>query len=121
MENHPEIQDVYYSLGLLLAEMQKYDEAIIYLKQAGRLMQDRARVFYNLGLIYQYQNEKDKAEKALIQTLTIEPDNFDFLFALADFYIKTNQFEKAKPIAQKLADLYPESTVGNDILRMIQQ
>ena len=121
VENHPEIQDANYLLGLLLAEIQKYDEAINYLEQAGRLMPDRARVFYNMGLIYQYQNENDKAEKALKQTLIIEPDNFDFLFALADFYIKTNQFEKAKPIAKKLADHYPESTVGNDILKMIQQ
>ncbi|MCD4683556.1 MAG: tetratricopeptide repeat protein [Bacteroidales bacterium] len=121
VENHPEILDVYYSLGLLLAEMQKYDEAVNYLEQAGRLMPDRARVFYNLGLIYQYQNQNNKAEKALKQTLIIEPDNFDFLFALADFYVKTNQFEKAKPVAQKLADLYPESIVGNDILKMIQQ
>ena len=84
-------------------------------------MPDRTRVFYNLGLIYQYQNQNNKAEKALKQTLIIEPDNFDFLFALADFYVKTNQFEKAKPVAQKLADLYPESIVGNDILKMIQQ
>ncbi len=121
VENHPEILDVYYSLGLLLAEMQKFDEAVNYLEQAGRLMPDRARVFYNLGLICQYQNQNNKAEKALKQTLIIEPDNFDFLFALADFYVKTNQFDKAKPLAQKLTELYPQNTVGNDILKMIQQ
>ncbi len=61
----------------------------------------------------------DKAEQVLIDGLKIQPDNFDLLYALADIYLKTNQFEKAKPLAQKLADLYPESTVGNDILKVI--
>ena len=121
ISEYPEIYDVYYSLGLLLAEMNKYEEAIQYLEQAGKLMPDRVRIFYNLGLIYQYLNEPQKAEKALQDGLKMNPEDFNLLHALADFYLKTNQPEKARTIAQKLSDLYPENSLGNDILKMINQ
>ncbi|MEZ5083150.1 MAG: tetratricopeptide repeat protein, partial [Bacteroidales bacterium] len=113
--------DLYYSLGLLLAEQQKYTEAVEFLKIALEQMPDRIRIHFNLGLIYQHLGENSKAESVLMKGLSVQPEDFDLLFALADFYLKTNQFEKAKPIAEKLKIRYPENSIGQDLLNVIQQ
>jgi len=120
LQTNPELPDTYYSLGLLLAEQQKYQKAVGMLEKAVELLPDRIRIYYNLGLIYQHLGDNVKSEEILLKGLNVQPDSFDLLYALADFYVKTNQFEKAKPLAQKLADLYPENTIGDDILKAIQ-
>jgi len=119
IRTNPEVPDIYYSLGLLLAEQQKFAEATIYLEKARELMPDRIRIYYNLGLIYQYIEEIEKAENTLKSGLKIEPESFDLLFALADLYVKSGQYDKARPLAEKLKEIYPERTVGKDILKMI--
>ncbi|MEZ5198833.1 MAG: tetratricopeptide repeat protein [Bacteroidales bacterium] len=120
LESNPQLYDIHYSLGLLLAEQQKYSPAVDAMEKALEFMPDRIRIYYNLGLMYQQLGETDKAEKILLKGLGHQPESFDLLFALADFYMKTNRPDKAKPLAQKLAERYPESTVGNDILKMIR-
>lgn len=119
VENHPEVYDANYSLALLLAEMQRYAEAIPYLEEAARLLPDRPRIFYNLGLIQQYLGNMDEAEKSLLICISLEPDTFDFLFALADFYMKKGEYTLARQYAEKISKLYPESSVGTDILNRI--
>ncbi|MBL0717109.1 MAG: hypothetical protein JJV89_03570, partial [Desulfosarcina sp.] len=49
----------------------------------------------------------------------LEPDNFDFLFALANHYIKRNQLENARKVADKMVKLFPDNKTGYDILKYI--
>ena len=63
-------------------------------------MPERIRIYYNLGLIYQYQGESQKAEQVLTTGLKIQPESFDLLYAFADYYMKSNQNEKAKPCSK---------------------
>lgn len=121
LKANPELSEIYYSFGLLLAEQQKYEEASELLLKAVELIPNRMRIYYNLGLIYQYIGDNIKSEKVLLDGLSIHPDDFDLLFALADLYVKTNKYDEAKPIGQKLKDLYPQSSVGGDILKAINQ
>ncbi len=121
LKANPELSEIYYSFGLLLAEQQKYEEATELLQKAVELMPDRIRIYYNLGLIYQYIGDNSKSEKVLLDGLRIHPEDFDLLFALADLYVKNNQYNKAKPIAQKLINLYPQSSVGTDIMKILNQ
>ena len=86
--SHPEMYEVQYSLGLLLAEEKRYAEAANYLKQAARGMPNRARIHYNLGLLLQYLKKDSDAETSLLKAQELEPDNFDYLYVLADFYLK---------------------------------
>jgi tetratricopeptide (TPR) repeat protein len=51
MTAHPELHDIAYSLGLLLAEKRLYDEAVLYLAKAVQGMPEGARVHYNLGVL----------------------------------------------------------------------
>jgi len=119
IENHPELSDSYYYLGLLLAEKKNYNEAVIYMQKASQLMPERSRINYNSGLMLQYLGRNKEAEAELLLAIDKDPNNFDFLYALADHYIKTGQNKKALKIGEKLQFLFPENQMGNDIVNYI--
>jgi predicted CXXCH cytochrome family protein len=119
VQNHPEIDDVYYSLGLLLAEMKMYEESVNYLKQASEKMQYNARVFYNLGQVQQVLGENKEAENSFKKALDIDPENFDFLWVLADFYLKNERYSDSKTMAEKMELLYPANGTSQQILERI--
>ncbi|MCD4721710.1 MAG: tetratricopeptide repeat protein [Desulfobacula sp.] len=117
LEDRPQMYDIAYSLGLLLVEEKKYDQAVIFLQKAANGLPGRARIQYNLGLLLQFQKKDKAAEKALLRALSLEPGNFDFLFAMADHYLKRNQLDNALLVAQKMIELFPDNKIGHDILK----
>ena len=48
-------------------------------------------------------------------------NNFDIIFALADFYLKRNQFEEAKKYALELENKFPSNPAGKQILNYLGQ
>ncbi|MCD4728761.1 MAG: tetratricopeptide repeat protein [Pirellulales bacterium] len=121
IKSNPEIHDVYYSLGLLLAEMQKYEEALIYLFKAGEVMPYNSRVFYNLGQIQSYLGQIESAEKSFIAAVSIEPESFDYLYVLADFYLNQQMFEKSRAVAIKMNETFPGNRTGEQLLKKINK
>jgi predicted CXXCH cytochrome family protein len=119
LEDKPQLYDIAYSLGLLLVEENKYNEALFYLQKAAGGLPDRARVQYNLGLLLQYLKKDQEAEKTLLKALSLDPGSFDFLYALADHYIKRDQLDKASIIARKMIESFPGNKTGHDILAYI--
>jgi tetratricopeptide (TPR) repeat protein len=121
VSSHPEIYQAHYSLGLLLAEEQKYAEAANYLKQAAKGMPDRARIHYNLGLLLQHLKQDSDAEASLLKAQELAPDNLDYLYALADFYLKRGRLRQAKSIAEEMVARHPTQRIGHDILQLIEK
>ena len=121
IQEHPEMHEIAYSLGLLLAEMKKYDQAAMYLEKAAKSMPEHARVHYNLGLLFQYLQRDEKAERALLKALEIDPNSMENLYALADFYLKREQFQKAKDMAQQMVVKHPNESIGQELLRIIMR
>ena len=119
--SHPELHEIEYSLGLLLAEKKQYDEAAVYLRRAASGLPDRARIHYNLGLLLQHLKRDSEAEVALTKAMILEPDNMDYLYALADYYVKRSKFREAKPIAEKMVARHPAMQVGHNILSIINK
>jgi Tfp pilus assembly protein PilF len=119
--SHPEMYEVQYSLGLLLAEEKKYAEAANYLKQAAKGLPKRARIHYNLGLLLQHLKQDSDAETSLLKAQELEPDNLDYLYALADFYLKRNKLQEAKSIANEMVTRHPNQRIGHDILGLIEK
>jgi tetratricopeptide (TPR) repeat protein len=117
---HPDLYEIHYSLGLLLAEVNKYAEATRHLQRAAAGMPERARVHYNLGLLLQHLGKDADAEKSLRQAQELDPDNFDYLYALADFYLKRSQLPQAGRIAQEMVARHPDQQVGHDILNLVE-
>jgi len=116
LQNRPDMYEIAYSLSLLLVEQKKYSDAVIYLKQAAGGLPDRARVQYNLGLLLQLLKQNESAKKYFLKALALNPENFDFLYALADYYIKQRHLDNAMSTANEMIRLYPEKQVGYKIL-----
>ncbi|MEJ2168499.1 MAG: tetratricopeptide repeat protein, partial [Desulfobacterales bacterium] len=119
--SHPELYEVHYSLGLLLAEEKKYAEAADYLKQAAKGLPDRARIHYNLGLLLQHLKQDSDAEASLLKAQELAPDNLDYLYALADFYLKRGRLQQAKGIAEEMVARHPKQRIGHEILDLIEK
>jgi len=119
--SHPEMYEIQYSLGLLLAEKKKYAEAANYLKQAVKGMPNRARIHYNLGLLLQQLKKDSDAEAYLLKAKELEPDNLDYLYALADFYLKRKKLQQAKSMAKEMMARHPTQRIGHDMLNLIEK
>ncbi|MEX1327491.1 MAG: tetratricopeptide repeat protein [Desulfobacterales bacterium] len=118
---HPEMYEIHYSLGLLLAEKKQYEESAGHLTIASQGMPNRARIHYNLGLLLQFLKRDADAEAALIKAFELGPDNIDYLYALADFYLKKGKIQKAKDLAEQIVAKYPNRRAGHDILNLIEK
>jgi tetratricopeptide (TPR) repeat protein len=119
--SHPEMYEIHYSLGLLLSEKKQYEESARHLKVASQGMPKRARIQYNLGLLLQHLKRDSDAEAALLAAIEIEPDNLDYLYALADFYLKRKKLLKASSIAQEMVAKHPDQRIGHDILNFVEK
>jgi cytochrome c-type biogenesis protein CcmH/NrfG len=78
-------------------------------------------VHYNLGLLLQHLKRDAEAEAALSTAIGIDPDNLDYLYALADYYLKRQQYTQARRIAQQMVVKHPTNSIGRDILNYINQ
>jgi len=121
VRDEPELYDAAYSLGLLLAEMQNYTEGVKYLEIASQGLPERGRIFYNLGLIYAFLQNAASAEEALRTALSLEPQSLDFQYGLADFYLKTGQFEMARPIVEDMISMHAANPIGTQMMEYIRQ
>ncbi|MFC1829881.1 tetratricopeptide repeat protein, partial [Thermodesulfobacteriota bacterium] len=121
VDAYPEMYEIDYSLGLLLVEMKEYDQALVFLQKASDNMPERARVHYNFGLLLQFLKRDAEAEAALTKALKLDTDSMDYLYALADFYLKRGHFQKAKNIAEMLVAKHPEHRIGHELLEVARR
>ncbi len=64
---------------------------------------------------------RSAAENELRAALELEPQNLEFKYALADFYLKRGLFEQARPIAEDMAAMHPENPIGGQMLDFIRR
>ena len=84
-------------------------------------MPGHSRVHYNLGLTLQYLGRASEAETAFTKALEIEPSNLDYLYALADHYVKTSDWLKALEVAERMMVVHPENPLGRDLKANIER
>ena len=111
--------DAYYSLGLLMAEVQNLDEAEINLKQAA-VLSGNPRYYYNWGLTLQNLQKPDEAELAFMRGLEIQPSSEAILNALAILYIQQQNKSKARIILENLLQINPQNPEYQNMRRMVQ-
>ncbi|MBW1716326.1 MAG: hypothetical protein JRJ77_10990 [Deltaproteobacteria bacterium] len=62
-----------------------------------------------------------RMEAALRRSLELEPTNMDYLYALADYYVKVARFQEAKAIAEQMIAKHPSKKIGRDLLDFINR
>jgi len=117
----PEQLEVAYLLGLLLAELDRLEEAVEYLGAASDGMPERTRAHYNYGLALQAVGRQAEAEAALLKALDVEPRNYDYLYALADHYVKHQDWRRALPVADRMIEAQPGNRLGSDIRTLAER
>ncbi len=110
---------IHYSLGLLLAEMKSYEEAIIHLKKAADGWPHHGRAHYNLGILLEFLQRGPEAEIALEQAIRVEPENMQYLTALARLYVAEKKLDQAADLAEKILLADPNNRFGRQLLEYI--
>lgn len=113
--------ELHYSLGLLLAEEKRLAEATDALGEAARLLPDRARVRYNYGLALQQRGRRDEAEAALLRAHELDREDPQILYALAVFYARERQFERALTYAQLLVERAPNEPGPRQLVERLRR
>ena len=89
---------------------------MVYLKRAAGGLPGRASIHYNLGLLLQFINMDKEVGVSLLNALSLNPENMDFLYALAGHYFKQRLLNNAMSVAKEIIRIYPENRAGYDIL-----
>jgi tetratricopeptide (TPR) repeat protein len=116
----PSIGELQYSLGLVLAEEKRLDEAAAALAKAAKLLPERARVHYNLGLALQQLGRRQPAEAALLLAQKLEPRDPATCYALAVLYAQGQQYSQALPWAEKVLALDPANAQATQLVTQLR-
>ncbi|MEA3546865.1 MAG: tetratricopeptide repeat protein [Thermodesulfobacteriota bacterium] len=113
------LYDVHYSLGLLLSEQKQYEEAAKHLKKAAAGMPGNARAHYNLGQLLVFLQQDEEAEIALQRTIEIEPENMNYLLAIAKLYLAKGKLSLARNVAEQMIIVDSKNPLGHRLLNFI--
>lgn len=105
----PGSDHIFYTLGLLHAEMGNMPKAEQALYNATRLNSGNVRAWYNYGLLLAQQGKAAEAEKKYLQALKADPVNGSVLNAITILYLQQGKMEKARDTGLRLKEFH-----GND-------
>ena len=117
---HPDEGELFYSLGLLLAEVGEGEAAADALERAGALMPERGRVHYNRGVLLTQLGRSEEAEAALVLALKSDDRDPEVLHALVDLHVKREQWERALPYAERFAEVTRGAPVAAELLARVR-
>jgi Tfp pilus assembly protein PilF len=84
-------------------------------------MPDYGRVHYNHGQVLLVLDQPEQAEAALLMALSTEPRNQDFFVALADYYLKSGQPEKARDLAINSLRQFPGHAAARELMQYLKE
>jgi tetratricopeptide (TPR) repeat protein len=74
-----------------------------------------ARTHYNLGLLHQQEGELDESERELKRALELQPHSPDFLYALADHYLRRAMYDEVPALADRLEKVLPDQPYAEQL------
>ncbi len=117
LKKEPNDAHAWYSLGLLLSELRKYDESLETLIQASKADPDYPRVNHNIAMMYDFKQDKANAEIYLKKEIAAV-DDLNSRLELLQFYLKNNDKQKALNLAESILKLYPDT---EDVKQVMQR
>jgi Flp pilus assembly protein TadD len=74
-----------------------------------------------MALLLQKLRRDAEAGSDLKKALSVEPDNPDYLYALAVFYLERRECEKARQTAETLRTVQPDLPAGRELPGIIER
>jgi tetratricopeptide (TPR) repeat protein len=112
----PSSDHIFYTLGLLYAEMADLKKAEEAFRECIRLNPRNVRACYNYGLLLSQNGQNPQAEKIFLQALQADPTNGDVLYALAIVYLQLGQQQKARETGKLLKQYHGNQPAYADLL-----
>jgi Flp pilus assembly protein TadD len=108
----PDESELWRMLGLMYAGPPVPARGVAPLRRAIELNRRDARARYNLGLLLDQLGDPEGAEAQLAAALDLVPRSPDFLYALAEHYLRRGMFDAVLPLADRLTEVLPDQPVG---------
>ncbi len=119
LEKSPKLGDIWFSLGLLIAEdSSRMAEAAECLGHAAELMPGDARVAYNAGLALHKVGKLEEAEVLFARAYQLGNPSFDLLQAYALLLVDLRRCEAARALADEMRARYP-SPAAEELYRAV--
>jgi tetratricopeptide (TPR) repeat protein len=119
IEYAPDEGELNYSLGLVLAEEQKNEQAAHYLGRAATLLPGRGRVRFNYALALIRVGRSAEAERALLEAAALSPADADVLYTLTIHYVNLKRWDRAEEFALRLVRARPDDAGARRLLAQI--
>jgi tetratricopeptide (TPR) repeat protein len=119
LKNEPTDAQAMYSFGLLLSELQKYDESLTVLVKSYNLQPDRPRVAHNIAMMYDFRGDKAKAEQYLKKEIKLI-NNYNSNAELLRFYLTNQMQQKALQLATQMKKDYPDIEELDQVLERLR-
>ena len=120
LEQQPDAAQVLYSLGLLLAEMGRQEEAETLLRKAAT-HSGSSRIWYNLAVLLHQQKKVDKAVTAYEQAIALEAENVDYIYGLASLYAQQKDWDNAFLVVEGALEKRPGHSRLTQLLQSLKQ
>lgn len=116
----PTSDHIFYTLGLLYAEMGNKLKAEEGFKNAIRINPGNIRAMYNYALLLNQHGKATEAEKILKQALQTDPYNGDVLNVLAIIYLQQKQTAKALEIGRLLKQYHGNNPAYSQVFQNLR-
>jgi predicted CXXCH cytochrome family protein len=115
----PRNDHVFYTIGLLHAEMKNLPAAEEALKKAIAINKNNIRAQYNYGLLLQQTGKAQLAEKVYLDALKIDGQNGELLNAITILYMQQNNVQKAMETGRQLKQYHGSDSRYAQLLRQL--
>ena len=117
----PDIAEVHHALGLLLARVNRLDEALVELERASRLEPDVSRFSYVYAIALNAAERSPEALRVLEAARRSNPHDQDILTALVTINRDTGNRQTALAYARELSALRPNDPSITNLRRELEE
>jgi tetratricopeptide (TPR) repeat protein len=97
----------------------EYDEAESLFKAVLADQPDNAEAYHELGLTYSYRVYMDESIECLEKAVALRADSTQYLISLAKTHTMYGDFDKARPIFQKVLEMDPFNVEAAEQLQFL--
>ncbi|HBD95912.1 MAG: hypothetical protein A2015_12430 [Spirochaetes bacterium GWF1_31_7] len=120
IEKYPRIWNGYYLKGLALRKTEKYNEAIVEIKEALKYNETTADLYNELGLNYMNIKDFNQSELAFSRALRYNPDDLSIYYNLAFLSYKRGNVKEAMKYCEIILEFDKNDLKAKELLDFIK-